>query len=68
MRLFTLLKIGLTGQPLFKMDSYVSTKTTNGHEIAFTNVGFTQGGPAIVTFSGWDQGHRGLANVTPYST
>jgi pimeloyl-ACP methyl ester carboxylesterase len=66
MGLPTLLKIALTGKVPFKMDSYVYTKTINGHEIAFTDVGFTHDGPAIVTFSGWNQDHRGWANITPY--
>jgi hypothetical protein len=60
MGLPTLLKIALTGKVLFKMDSYVYTKTINGHKIAFTDVGFTHDSPAIVTFSGWNQDHWGL--------
>lgn len=48
------------------VDSVVYTKTINGHYIAFTDFGFANDGPAIVTFSGWNQDHRGWANVTPY--
>ncbi|KUI63186.1 1H-3-hydroxy-4-oxoquinaldine 2,4-dioxygenase [Cytospora mali] len=47
-------------------DCVVYTKTINGHSIAFTDFGFANDGPAIVTFSGWNQDHRGWANVTPY--
>lgn len=46
-------------------DALVYTKTINGHQIAFTDFGFANEGPAIVTFSGWNQDHRGWANVTP---
>jgi pimeloyl-ACP methyl ester carboxylesterase len=66
MGIFDLLKIALTGKTPFPADSYVCTKTINGHEIAFTDVGFSHDGPAIVTFSGWNQDHRGWSYVTPY--
>ena len=56
----------MPGKPPLKVDSYVCTRTINGHEIAFTDVGFFHEGPAIVTFSGWNQDHRGWSNLTPY--
>lgn len=53
--------------PLIRVsDALVYTKTIHGHQIAFTDFGFANEGPAIVTFSGWNQDHRGWANVTPY--
>ena len=42
------------------------TKAINGHEIAFADVGSSHDSPAIVTFSGWKQDHRGWASITPY--
>lgn len=63
---FKVLKMAITGKAPFKVDSYVYTKTINGHEIAFTDVGFSHDGPAIVTFSGWNQDHRGWSIVTRY--
>ena len=41
-----------------------ATTTINGHEIAFTDVGFFHEGPAIVelTFSGWNH-RRGVGTV-----
>lgn len=50
----------------FRPDSYLYTKTINGHEIAFTDFGYVHDGPAIVTFSGWNQDHRGWSDLTPY--
>ncbi|KAL9086201.1 MAG: hypothetical protein Q9165_007266 [Trypethelium subeluteriae] len=50
----------------FQSDGYVYIKTINGHEIAFTDFGYTHDGPAIVTFSGWNQDHRGWSDLTPY--
>ncbi|OCK77279.1 alpha/beta-hydrolase [Lepidopterella palustris CBS 459.81] len=50
----------------FRPTGYVYTKTTNGHEIAFTDYGYTHDGPALVTFSGWNQDHRGWNDLIPY--
>jgi len=52
--------------PLLAADSFVYTKTINGHEIAFTDYGFCHDGPAIVTFSGWNSDHRGYSYLTSY--
>ncbi|KAI9150036.1 2-heptyl-3-hydroxy-4(1H)-quinolone dioxygenase [Paramyrothecium foliicola] len=54
------------GPPRFKADTFPYTKTINGHEIAFTDYGFYHGGPAIVTFSGWNSDHRGWSYLTSY--
>lgn len=54
-----------TQDPPLRLEPYVYTRTVNGHEIAYTDYGHTHPGPAIVTFSGWNQDHRCWANVAP---
>ncbi|PSR77224.1 Alpha/Beta hydrolase protein [Coniella lustricola] len=57
----------VTPKHLFRItDAVIYTKTIHGNSIAFTDFGFANDGPAIVTFSGWNQDHRGWSNVTPY--
>ncbi|KAK4172029.1 alpha/beta-hydrolase [Triangularia setosa] len=50
----------------FQPDGYLYTKTINGHQISFTDFGYVHDGPAIITFSGWAQDHRGWSDLTPY--
>lgn len=51
---------------LIKPDGMVYTKTINNHTISFTDYGYAHQGPAIVTFSGWNQDHWAWINILPY--
>jgi pimeloyl-ACP methyl ester carboxylesterase len=66
MSLLSFLLLGPGRISRFRPTGYALTKTINGHEIAFTDYGYTHDGPAIVTFSGWNQDHRGWNDLIPH--